>query len=360
MIPEEYAKGITLAGRVKNLDLAVMLFTEACSKGFKTSSVYNALMGAYMYNDKPVESQSVYRDLKREINCSPTIVTFNILLTVFGRLTMVGNMEEVIREIDASGVPPNVNTYNHIIAGYITDWRWEKMERAFKIMENGPVQPDLKTYLLMLRGYANSRNLRKMEEIYQIVKLHVNDKEIPLIRVMICAYCRSSEKDRVAKVENLVKLIPENDYRPWLNVLLIRLYAQEDLVDQMETFMNQAFEHNTPVITAGVMRAIITAYFRQNAIARFNDFLKQAELSDWRICRSLYHCKMVMFSAANRLEEMENVLEEMSRFNLDPTKKTFLIMYKAYSKWGERYRRDKLLGTMCKHGFEVPLDAFSS
>lgn len=360
MVAEEYAKGITIAGRVKDVDLAVMLFSEASKKGFKTSSIYNALMGAYMYNDKPELSQSVFRDLKSEISCGPTIVTYNILLTVFGRLTLVEHMEEIIREIDASGLPPNANTYNHIIAGYITDWRWEKMERAFQIMESGHVKPDLNTHLLMLRGYANSGNLRKMENTYELVKLHVNEKQLPLIRAMICAYCKSSEKGRVPKVETLLKLVPENEYRPWLNVLLIRLYAEEDLMDGMENFIRQAFEHNTSVITVGVMRSIITTYFRCNALARFTSFLKQAEFSGWRICRSLYHCKMVMFSAANRLEEMENVLEEMSRFNLEPTKKTFLIMYKAYSKWGQYYRRDKLLGTMCKYGFEIPLDALSS
>ncbi|KAF5178978.1 Pentatricopeptide repeat-containing protein family [Thalictrum thalictroides] len=358
MVREEYAKGITIAGRLKNVDLAVMLFSEASMKGLKSASTYNALMGAYMYNGLADKCQSVFRDLKIENTFGPTIVTYNILLTVFGRLMLVDHTEATFKEIMNLGLAPNLNTFNHMIAGYLTAWMWDDMERVFHTMESSPVKPDLNTHLLMLRGYAHSGSLVKMENTYRLIQYHVDRNEMPLIRAMICAYCKSSDYDRVAKVEALLKLIPAEQYRPWLNVILIRLYAQEDLVDGMQSYINMAFEHNTSVIAVGVIRAIIATYFRCNALERLINFVKLAEHSGWRICRSLYHCEMVMYSSANRLEEMARVLDEMKKFNIDPTKKTFLIMYKAYSHCGPRSQVERLLGIMCKHGFEIPLDAF--
>nr|KYP70648.1 Pentatricopeptide repeat-containing protein At2g30780 family [Cajanus cajan] len=356
----EYSKGIKAAGRSANIEFAVMLFKEAAIKGIKKTITYNALMSVFMVNGLADWCQSLFCDLKRDPTCDPSIATYNILISVFGGLMLVDHMEATFREIQKLDLAMNIYTYNYLIAGYLTAWMWDDMEKVFQMLMSGPVEPNMKTYMLMLRGYANSGNLDKMEEMYSLVSDHVNENGFKLISCMICAYSKSSEVDRLEKIEALMKFIPKEDYRPWLNVLLIKLYAKEDCLEKMENAINEAFQHGTSITTNSIMRCIIATYFRCNAVEKLESFVRRAEISGWVICRSLYHCKLVMYGSQGPLIAMHNVLQEMENVKLDCTKKTLWIMYKAYMSRGQGSMVLKTLGQMFKHGYEVPLGAFPS
>ncbi|XP_074557132.1 pentatricopeptide repeat-containing protein At2g30780-like [Curcuma longa] len=350
VLAEEYSKAISLAGRAHNVTLATKLFCDAIAAGINETCIYNGLLSSCMYNGQTIRAMFVFEDMKKDTKCKPTIVTYNILLSLFSRSMLMDHLEKVLKAIEDSELPYTINTYNTVIAAYVTAWRWDKMEKIYQSMLEGPIKPDVTTLFLMLRGYAHSRNFEKMEQIYDQVKEIANSQHVSVLRTMICAYAKSSQPNRIKKVEALMKLIPEDGYRAWLNVLLIRMYAQEGLIEVMERFISEAFQQQTIVSTRGVMRSILTGYFKNNAVDRLAEFLKKAESAGWRLCRSLYHCKMVMYGQQNRLGEMHGVLDEMENFRFNRTRKTFLILYKAYANTGRRSEAESIFGMMWKHG----------
>ncbi|XP_010545068.1 PREDICTED: pentatricopeptide repeat-containing protein At2g48000 isoform X2 [Tarenaya hassleriana] len=325
---DEYAQGITISGRVKDLDMAVELFDEAAKKQIKTTYIYNALMGAYMWSGLTEKCNKLFGELKKQHCCSPSVSTYNILISAYGRWMMVDRMEAVFKELKELKIPPDMSTYNNLIAEYIRAWKWDKVEATFKMMKNGPVKPNIGTYLLMLRGYANSGNLSRMEETYESVKHYVNRKEIPLIESMICAYSRNADKDK--------------------------MYAQEDNLEAMEDFINEAFEKEVQIETIGIMRSVVASYFRSNAVDKLAGFVQRAQSSGWRMCRSVYHGLMIMYGSHKRLSEMENTLYEMDNFNIRRIKKTFCILHRVYTVHGQKYKIDQVAGMMLKHGHGFP------
>ncbi|KAG2327612.1 hypothetical protein Bca52824_010340 [Brassica carinata] len=332
---EEYAKGIKIAGRARDITFAVSLFNEAGKKRSQTASVYNALMSAYMYNGLAEECRSVFRDFTRQTHCAPTVATYNILISVYGRLLMVKNMEAAFQEMQKKRkVSLSSSTYNCLLAGYVTAWEWDKMEATFLEMKNGSVEPDTETYLLMLRGYANSGELGKMDEMYESVKDQVGVNRGPLVRAMICAYCKKAVEGRVEKIESLLSLLSGEEYYPWLNRRI-----------------DEAFERNTCVNKSSIMRAITAAYFRCNEVDSLVSFVKRAESAGWKLCRSLYHCKIMMYGSQKRFEEMEGVVNQMGETNYGLVTKTFAIMCKAYKSHGMESYAEKVMGRMLKHGY---------
>ncbi|KAF3580727.1 hypothetical protein DY000_02030041 [Brassica cretica] len=137
---EEYAKGIKIAGRARDISFAVSLFNEAGKKRSQTATIYNALMSAYMYNGLAEDCQSVFIDFIRQTHCAPTVGTYNILISVYGRLLMVKNMEtKAFEEMRKRKLSLSSSTYNCLLAGYVTAWEWDKMEATFREIKTGSV-----------------------------------------------------------------------------------------------------------------------------------------------------------------------------------------------------------------------------
>ncbi|CAL4900723.1 unnamed protein product [Urochloa decumbens] len=351
----EFALAISLASRARDPDAAALLFADAAATHSPDQALYNALMAAYMHNGLLDNCLETFHALERDRRCGPPNVdSYNILIALFGRSLLVDHMEATLGSLDASGHPRTIGTYNAIIAGYLTAWMWDKMEAVFQEMLSGHVAPDATTHLLMLRGYAHAGMIYKMEQAYERAYKHAGKVDIVHIRAMLCAYCKFDHVDRIQKIEELLQRLGPHDYRPWLYVLLIRVYAQEGLVEGMELRIAEALERNVIVTTVQVMRSIISSYFQCDAVDKLAHFVQQAEEAGWKLCRSLYHCKMVMYGKHQRLEEMHRVLDEMECFKFDKTKKTFWIMHKAYVSCGRRTEANSILGMMWKHGFGLP------
>ncbi|WVZ98499.1 hypothetical protein U9M48_043933 [Paspalum notatum var. saurae] len=351
----EFTLAISLASRARDPAAAAALFTAAAAAHSPDQGLYNALMAAYMHSGLIDTCLSTFNALERDSRCGPPNVdSYNILIALFGRSLLVDHMEAMLGSLDASGHPRTIGTYNAIIAGYLTAWMWDKMEAVFQEMVSGHVAPDATTHLLMLRGYAHAGMICKMEQAYERACKHAGKVDNVHIRAMLCAYCKFDHADRIQKIEELLQRLGPNDYRPWLNVLLIRVYAKEGLVEGMEMQIAEALDRNIIVNTVQVMRSIITSYFQLDSVDKLAYFVQRAEEAGWKLCRSLYHCKMVMYGKHHRLEEMHGVLDEMESFKFDRTKKTFWIMHKAYVSCGRRTEANTILGMMWKHGFGLP------
>ncbi|KAJ4805147.1 Pentatricopeptide repeat-containing protein [Rhynchospora pubera] len=352
LIAEEYASAIALAGRAQNLSLAVKLFNESKSTA-KGPILYNALMTAFMYNGEVKRAISLFHKLKKEKKYGPDTVSYNILLSLYGYHVLVDQMESVLRDMDSSGIPRSVVTYKMLMYGYLRSRRWKQMERIFDSLK----EPDTSTRLLMLRGYTIAGKLKKMERMYELVKGEVHAQERSLICAMICAYSKVGGDSSVRKIEELVKLVREEEYFPYLHIVLIKVYAKEGLLDEMERLIFDANKRNIVISSQHVMRTILALYFKSGDVERLDSFIKQAERAGWSLCKDLYRCKMILYSRLGRLTDMSCEVDKMDSYWPVRDRYTLKILYKGFSNSGRMWEMNMVIGLMFKYGFQFPQGA---
>ncbi|KAF3330360.1 pentatricopeptide repeat-containing protein [Carex littledalei] len=347
---EEYASAIALAGRAHNLSLAVKLFYESISTA-SDRILYNALMTAFMYNSELSHTISLFDKLKNETKFGPDSVSYNILLSLYSFNTLVNQMESVLRAMDSSGIPRTAQTYNILMCGYLRSKRWDEMERIFGSLK----EPDVRICLLMLRGYAIAGRLEKMEKLYKLVKEHAQQRS--LIWAMICAYSKVRGESSLRKIEELVRLIRAKEYFPHEHVVLIKFYAKEGSIDEMERLIVDAYKRNIVIRSVDVMRTIAAVYYKGGDVNRLDHFIKQAEKAGWSLCKDLYRCKMVLYSRLGRLREMCCVVDKMDSYWPMRDRYTLKVLYKGFSNAGRRLEMDMVIGLMFKCGFQFPREA---
>lgn len=349
---EEYASAIALAGRAHNLSLAVKLFYESISTA-SDRILYNALMTAFMYNSELSYTISLFDKLKNETKFGPDSISYNILLSLYSFSTLVNQMESVLSAMDSSGIPRTAQTYNILMCGYLRSKRWDEMERIFSSLK----EPDVRICLLMLRGYAIAGRLEKMEKLYKLVKEEVHAKQRSLIRAMICAYSKVRGESSLRKIEELVRLIRAEEYFPRDHVVLIKFYAKEGSIDEMERLIVDAYKRNIVIRSLHVMRTILAVYYKGGDVDRLDHFIKQAEKAGWSLCKDLYRCKMVLYSRLGRLREMCCVFDKMDSYWPMRDRYTLKVLYKGFSNAGRRLEMDMVIGLMFKYGFQFPREA---
>eukprot|EP00252_Welwitschia_mirabilis_P027139 TRINITY_DN9206_c0_g1_i1.p1 TRINITY_DN9206_c0_g1~~TRINITY_DN9206_c0_g1_i1.p1 ORF type:complete len:359 (-),score=55.09 TRINITY_DN9206_c0_g1_i1:108-1184(-) len=336
--------------------MAVELFTEMKSRGVRRETcAYNALMTAYIFNGLTKEALALFEDLKRDRDCDPNIVTYNILLSMFVGSMLIDHMEIVAKAIEQANLAPTVFTYNTLIKGYITAGMWIEAKKTFKAMKARLIDPNKETYSLLVRGYAHLGKLDKMEKNFTYIEDQIEKADIPVILAMIFAYSKSDDSDKLKKIERLIQLIPKDEYRPWFDVILIKNYAQAGFMDKMENAISEALQRKTPIRTGCVTDSVSALYFRHNEIEKLEKFVRQAKIAGWRLTHSVYHSRIVLYGIQNRWKEMENVLKEMITSSpFHPLRKTYLIVYRIYSKFDKEAEIIWTLKRMEEAGYLLP------
>nr|UPT49271.1 pentatricopeptide repeat protein AaPPR114 [Agave angustifolia] len=149
------------------IDEAMKIFCKMAQSGCRpTTSTFNTLIKGYGIAGKPEESQKLLDMMSREAKARPNQKTYNILIKAWCDQKNFSEAWNVVYKMCASGMRPDVVTYNTIARAYAENGETKRAEDMVLEMET-ELRPNERTLAIIVRGYCKEG---KMENALRCVQ----------------------------------------------------------------------------------------------------------------------------------------------------------------------------------------------
>ncbi|KAK9292539.1 hypothetical protein L1049_020513 [Liquidambar formosana] len=147
-------KCLCSCGRVED---AEELLNEMVSSGVSPSAAtYNCFFKEYRGRKDPDSALKLYRKIRGDSLCAPSMHTYNILVGMFVRLNRMEIVQEIWDDMKASGAGPDLDSYTLLIHGLCEKQKWREACQFFVEMIEKGLLPLKVTFETLYRGLIQS------------------------------------------------------------------------------------------------------------------------------------------------------------------------------------------------------------
>ncbi|KAL2930060.1 hypothetical protein RDABS01_035470 [Bienertia sinuspersici] len=164
---------ISILGKEGHTSVAAYLISELNKDGFDIDVyAYTAMVSACASNGRYREAVRVFRKME-DVGCKPTLVTYNVILNVYGKMGMPWiKITEIMDNMKRDGIAPDLYTYNTLISCCRRGSLYEEAAKTFEEMKLAGFVPDKVTYNVLLDVCGKSRRPKEAIEVLQEMETH--------------------------------------------------------------------------------------------------------------------------------------------------------------------------------------------
>lgn len=156
-----YTSAIKCLCSCGRLEDAEELLEEMVRNGVSPSpTTYNCFFKEYRGRKDVHGALNLYRKLKEDTLCVPSLQTYNILLGMLMKLDRMKAIEEIWGDMKVSGTGPDLDSYTLLIHGLCERQRWREACQYFVEMIERGFLPQKVTFETLYRGLIQSDMLR--------------------------------------------------------------------------------------------------------------------------------------------------------------------------------------------------------
>ncbi|EEF50010.1 pentatricopeptide repeat-containing protein At2g13420, mitochondrial [Ricinus communis] len=124
------------------------------------AATYNCFFKEYRGRKDPETALKLYRKIRQENLCDPSVHTYNILLGMFMKLNRFNIVNEIWNDLRSSGSGPDLDSYTLLVHGLCEKQKWQKACQFFVEMIEKGLLPQKATFEMLYAGLIQSNMLR--------------------------------------------------------------------------------------------------------------------------------------------------------------------------------------------------------
>ncbi|CAN8310802.1 unnamed protein product [Cochlearia groenlandica] len=197
---------LELLGRARNLNMARNFFfsIETRSNGsvMLEDRYFNSLIRSYGNAGLFQESVKLF-DTMKKMSISPSVVTFNSLLSILLKRGKTGMARDLFHEMRRTyGVTPDSYTFNTLISGFCKNSMVDEAFRIFQEMESYKCYPDVVTYNTIIDGLCRADKLKIARNVLNGMMKKSTDVHPNIVSytTLVRGYCMKHEIDEALVV----------------------------------------------------------------------------------------------------------------------------------------------------------------
>ncbi|CAD5185397.1 unnamed protein product [Musa acuminata subsp. malaccensis] len=333
------------AGKINE---AIKIFWKMKESGCRpTTSTFNTLIKGYGIIGKPEESQTLLDMMSREENARPSQKTYNILIKAWCDKQNLTEAWNVVHKMHASGIQPDVVTYNTIARAYTKNGETKRAEELILEMQMR-LRPNERTWVIILGGYCKEGNMKDALRCVNEMKAVGIRPNIVVFNTLIKGFLDIQD---MAGSDEVLALMEELGVRPDLVTYSHQMNAWSAM-----GLMTRCMEVFNKMVEAGikpdaqVYSILAKGYVRAREPAKAEALL--VTMNELGIQANVVTFTTIISgwcSAAN-MENAMRVYSMMSESGVSPNIKTFETLIWGYGELKQPWKAEELLQTMKETG----------
>ncbi|CAO2162192.1 unnamed protein product [Urochloa humidicola] len=340
----DYASRVDLTAKVYGLHKAEQ-YIEKIPAAHRGEIVYRTLLANCVLEANVNKAEQVFNRMK-DLGFPATVFSFNQLLLLYKRVDKK-KIGDVLAMMERENVKPSLFSYKLLVDAKGMSRDIEGMEQVIKEMEAQGVEPDLMFNATIARHYIFGGQREKAEALLESMEGDDISTNRAACKILLTLYAFLGKND---DVERIWKVCNNNTKLDECLSAIEAFGTLGDVEKAEEVFESMFVRWKT--LSSKYYNAMLKVYAKHHLLDKGKELAKRMDETHVKFGNTTLDALVKLYVDAGEVEKAESLLHKLAKTNrVRPQYNTYLMLLDSYSKKGDIHNSERVFYKLRQIGY---------